>query len=215
MTSRVGASTAPCRARGGKDRMGFDEIYPEVARLSIVPEDRCRALFDLASRASVLDGDVAEVGVYKGGTALMLAEVFPRRTVYAFDTFGGMPGTADVLDVHKPGDFADTSIEAVRAALAGHANVDLRLGLFPETARGLESRVFCFAHFDGDLYQSCRDFISFFSPRMVPGGIMVFDDWEWHGCPGVKRAIGEAGLAVLESARYQCYSALPRRGRAM
>ena len=189
--------------------MGFEELYPRVARLTIVPPDRCRALFGLASRAAGLDGDVAEVGVYKGGTALMLSEVFPHRRVFAFDTFGGMPDTAGASDVHRAGDFSDTSLEAVRAALARHKNVEFRPGLFPATALGLESGRFCLAHFDGDLYQSCRDFIAFFRPRMSPGGVMVFDDWDWHGCPGVNRAIGEAGLAVVESARYQCYAVAP------
>lgn len=189
--------------------MEFEQVYQRVSRLTIVPPDRCRALFGLACRVATLDGDVAEVGVYKGGTALMLAEVLPHRTVHAFDTFGGMPDIAGPADVHKAGDFADTSLEAVRRALAGHPNVDLRPGLFPGTARGLESAHFCLAHFDGDLYQSCMDFIGFFSTRMVPGGIMVFDDWDWHGCPGVNRAIGEAGLDVIESARYQCYSVSP------
>lgn len=41
---------------------------------------------------------------------------------------------------------------------------------------------------------------------------MVFYDWEWHYCPGVKRAVREAGLAVIESAPYQCFSFFPQAG---
>ncbi len=47
---------------------------------------------------------------------------------------------------------------------------------------------------------------SFFWPRINPGGILVFDDWEWERCPGVRRAIDEAGLKVSVSARYQCFA---------
>src|SRR3954452_6474582 len=46
-----------------------------------------------ARSALQLSGEVAEVGVYKGGTARMLAKVFAPagKTVHLFDTFAGMP----------------------------------------------------------------------------------------------------------------------------
>jgi predicted O-methyltransferase YrrM len=174
-----------------------------MSGLTIVPPDRCRSLHSLASSIRNLNGQMAEVGVYKGGTALMLAELMPAKTLYAFDTFSGMPGTAGSRDVHRAGDFADTSLEAVRGRLKAYPNVEFRRGLFPGTAVGLEREFFCLAHFDGDLYQSCRDFIAFFWPRLVPGGLLVFDDWKWKGCPGVRTAIEEAGLPVAETALYQ------------
>lgn len=181
----------------------FDDVWPRMSGLTIVPPERCRSLHSLASGVRSLSGQLAEVGVYKGGTALMLAELMPAKTLYAFDTFNGMPGTAGSLDIHRAGDFADTSVEAVRSRLQAYPNVELRPGLFPGTAEGLEAEAFCLAHFDGDLYQSCKDFIAFFWPRLVPGGLLVFDDWKWKGCPGVRTAIQEAGLPVAETVLHQ------------
>jgi O-methyltransferase len=180
-----------------------------MSGLTIVPPYRCRSLHTLASGVRNLNGQVAEVGVYKGGTALMLAELMPAKRLYAFDTFTGMPGTAGSLDIHRAGDFADTSLEAVRGRLQAYPNVEFRRGLFPRTTEGLEREAFCLAHFDGDLYQSCRDFIAFFWPRLVPGGLLVFDDWNWKGCPGVGAAIEEVQLVVAETVLYQAVASKP------
>ena len=44
---------------------------------------------------------------------------------------------------------------------------------------------------DCDLLQSVRAALDYFVPRMVTGGTIVFDDYEWPHCPGVATAIHE------------------------
>jgi len=65
-----------------------------------------------------------------------------------------------------------------------------------------------FIYADVDIYQSTRSCLDFFYPRMVHGGVMIFDDYEWKGCPGVKKAISEflAGKNEIPiiTTRYQC-----------
>ena len=75
-------------------------------------------------------------------------------------------------------------------------NVILKRGLFPETTAGLEARRFAFVYVDFDYYISTRDAIALFAPRINPGGVMVFDDYEWPQCPGVAEAIEQIGLEV-------------------
>ena len=75
--------------------------YPEKARpLTLVSPDRCHLLYSLALQALNLNGEVWECGVYKGGTALLLASLIAekadpsrRPTIRLFDTFEGMPET--------------------------------------------------------------------------------------------------------------------------
>ncbi|MGM3941125.1 TylF/MycF family methyltransferase, partial [Salmonella sp. NW387] len=51
---------------------------------------------------------------------------------------------------------------------------------------------YCFVHVDVDLYQPTRDSIQFFYPRMVPGGIMLFDDYgSGMQSPGAARAVDD------------------------
>jgi hypothetical protein len=42
-----------------------------------------------------------------------------------------------------------------------------------------------------DYYQSTQAGIEIFWPRLVSGGVMVFDDFGWQACPGVERAANE------------------------
>lgn len=141
-------------------------------------------------QSAAIDGAMAELGVYKGGTAKLMADVAPLKKLFLFDTFDGMP-PEQLIDKHKAGDFADTSVEEVSQFLGERPNVDFRKGFFPETATGLEDEHFSFVHIDGDLYQSTLDSLIFFYPRMTPGGVIVFDDYEWPDCPGVKQAMDE------------------------
>ncbi len=82
-------------------------------------------------------------------------------------------------------------MHAVRAYLAPHPEVRLHTGVFPETAGALANRRFSFVHVDAVLYRSVLSACEFFYPRLVTGGVMVFDDYLPPHCPGEKRAVDE------------------------
>ena len=53
-----------------------------------------------------IKGDLAEVGVYMGGTLKMMADAFPDRDIYGFDTFEGFPNLHEKDgDMGSYGDF--------------------------------------------------------------------------------------------------------------
>ncbi len=91
--------------------------------------------FDQLMREGVR-GDVAELGVYKGNTATLLARMARRMgtTAWLLDTFEGFK--ADDLqgvDATRQQQFADTSVEAVRA-LVGDDGAKFVRGYFPKSA---------------------------------------------------------------------------------
>jgi hypothetical protein len=55
----------------------------------------------------------------------------------------------------------------------------------------VEDRRFKLVHIDVDLYQPTRDSVEFFYPRMVPGGVILCDDYGSTRCPGARRAMDE------------------------
>ena len=191
-------------------RYSFEQIHAQMRNLTLVSEDRCKALFDLAQEANKLEGDVAEIGVYKGGTAKLLAMSCSDKLVHLFDTFQGMPAKDDPsIDLHKEGDFNDTSLEVVQGALSECKNTKFYQGMFPETVDDTVSEKFSLVHSDVDLYQCNIDVLEYFYPKMVKGGIMVFDDYEWEGCPGIRKSLEEflndKPEQITVSAQYQCY----------
>ena len=167
----------------------FSRILDKVTKHSLVSSDRVWVLYSLARQAIHLEGEIWECGVYKGGTALMLAEIispYKDKRLRLFDTFDGMPTTDPDLDYHRKGDFSDNSLNAVRDRIGGLGNVCFHPGLMPETFSRLEGKKIAFAHVDVDIYQSVLDCCEFIFPRLTPGGIIVFDDYGFPSCPGVR-----------------------------
>jgi hypothetical protein len=156
---------------------------------SLISEDRLAVLRDEVLATNHLAGDAAELGVYRGGSAKVIAHYLQASArLHLFDTWMGIPETDSHPDgQHVQGDFAATYSD-VRAFL-GEEGMVYHLGVFPGTA--LENTWYRFVHFDGDTYQSTIAALEYFVPRMVAGGVMVFDDYGWWTCPGVARALHE------------------------
>lgn len=57
----------------------------------LVSPDREAAIAAYLKETSEIGGVCAEVGVYKGGSAKVIAENKGSRPLYAFDTFSGIP----------------------------------------------------------------------------------------------------------------------------
>ncbi|MGH7605410.1 MAG: TylF/MycF/NovP-related O-methyltransferase [Gemmatimonadaceae bacterium] len=163
---------------------------------SEIAEDTLHELAEAARAAP--PGDLVEVGVYKGGSATRLAEVAreQNRMLFLFDTFTGIPTADPEVDHHKIGDFGDTTLEAVRSAIP---EAIFKPGIFPETLTDDVGPI-ALAHIDCDQYASVKACCAAIAPRMVSGGVMVFDDYDV--LPGAKKAVEEAFAGrVVMSAR--------------
>jgi O-methyltransferase len=172
----------------------FQKLWQQARQFTLVPELDAYTIYQLIVSASRLKGgDIAEVGVYKGGTACILGHFADTtgRTLHLFDTFAGMPETDANKDWHRKGDFNDTSLAQVRRNLASVQRVEFHQGFFPATSGPVKNSTFCFVHVDVDIYQSVKDCCAFFYPRLQPAGVMVFDDYGKFTCPGALKAVDE------------------------
>lgn len=140
------------------------------------------------------NGNFAEFGVYKGGSAARLAVVAraQSRVLYLFDTFTGIPFKGPI-DGHNVGDFNDTSVDLVRAAIPDAVIVE---GIFPDSLFRMKDppHRLAFVHVDADQYESVRAAIEQFPRYMVQGGIMVFDDY--NCLDGATKAIQDWGARL-------------------
>jgi O-methyltransferase len=171
--------------------MTIEQCAAQGRGISAITPARLENLARAVMRTVDIPGDMAELGVYLGGSARVIASACPEKRLHLFDTFEGLPETeAAERDPHGhlgKGLFAGNAV-AVCATMRG-AKYELHPGLFPETVDRMEGR-FSFVHVDCDLYSSARAAIDWFWPRMSPGGIMFFDD---YGCDftGVTDAVEE------------------------
>jgi hypothetical protein len=129
-----------------------------------------------------IPGMALEFGVASGTTLRIVAEAFTERegTVAGFDVFSGLPETWRTG--FPVGEFAQESIPEVPGA-------QLVPGLFEDTLPSFlndESGPVAFLHLDADLYSSTKTVLDLLGDRLVPGSIVVFDEffnypgWQQH-----------------------------------
>ncbi len=176
----------------------FSKHYAAAKGRTLVYTDRCYILHALLTQAIGLPGEVWEFGVYKGGTAAMMAALLnqhaPNKSLRLFDTFAGLPDVVTGVDKHAKGDFSYPLINEVRSYVGGHHRypgmVAIEAGMIPEglLPKDLRREV-CFAHVDVDLRASTLAALTAVWPLLVTGGVVVVDDYGFPTCPGAKDAV--------------------------
>jgi len=149
-----------------------------------------------------IDGDFAELGVWRGNSAAILAAYAAEsgKRLFLFDTFSGFDGR-DLMgeDRARKGDFADTSIDFARKTI-GHDEITTYLkGFFPDSITPeVAERKFALVHIDCDLYKPISAALEFFYPRMPKGGMMILHDYSSGYWSGATQAIDEFYKATGE-----------------
>jgi len=139
-----------------------------------------------------IEGCFAELGVYKGETSQIIHLLAPERKFFLFDTFEGFP--IEYIEINNDKNrFKDTNLKVLMKNLGDLNNIIIKKGIFPETAKGLESEIFSFVHIDLDLYISTMKALEFFYPRVSKGGFILIHDYNnpFESNLGVKRAVKE------------------------
>ncbi len=175
----------------------FIEIYENIRSLTCVDVYRLHSLWNLTAQVRNLQGAILEVGVWKGGSGILMAtraeQTGQDAAVYLCDTFTGIVKTSDRDNHHLDGDFNDTSAAQVKADVLsrGLDRVAVLKGVFPEETAALVGVPLKLAHIDVDVYESARSTFAWIWPRMVSGGVIVFDDYGFASCRGITRFVNE------------------------
>jgi O-methyltransferase len=178
----------------------FLDLYKKAKPFTTLFQPRLYNLYCLANTVLGQNGDVFECGVYRGGSAFVLAELCRRHEtspdrLHLFDTFGGMPVADSNLDAYSIGSFHDTSLESVKELLTENPEINVHSGIIPETfekigGAGRETKI-RFAHIDVDQYQSTKDCVEYIFPRLANGAVMLIDDYGFPACYGAREAVDE------------------------
>ncbi len=150
-------------------------------------------MYSMVESVNKIQGDMAEVGVYKGRSArLMLEASSHKKHMHLFDTFSGLPlPSAEDLKEHafKGGEYYGSRKEVEDYLRDVEQEITLYEGVFPTTSEPIKDKVFSFVNIDVDLYQGTYDSLKFFYPRMARGGVIMSHDYAPEG--GVRDAILE------------------------
>jgi O-methyltransferase len=163
------------------------KIHREVPFL--LDDSEASQIFNAVQQTAKVEGDLAEVGVFRGGSAKLICEAKGDRPLHLFDTFEGLPppGARDATRF-AAGQYV-ALLEEVRQYLSGYPEVFFYKGFFPDTAGPIADRRFSFVHLDVDLYESTLNCLSYFYPRMNPGGVLMSHDYT--NAEGVRQAFDQ------------------------
>lgn len=178
----------------------FIGIYKLVKDATMVDIYRMYELYTLVFQLNKLpEGSIIEVGVWRGGTAALLAEAAKisgvKSTIFACDTFTGVVKAGGKDSKYTGGEHADTSRELVDELLFEKLqvkNVRVLEGVFPEeTSELIKDELFRLCHIDVDVYQSAKDINEWVWDRLVIGGMVVYDDFGFQTCDGITKYVNE------------------------
>ncbi|HVU23768.1 MAG TPA: TylF/MycF/NovP-related O-methyltransferase [Opitutus sp.] len=135
-----------------------------------------------------ISGDVAETGVWRGGSCMLVKALFQRhgvndRTIWLADSFRGLPPPRDRDDGDDLSGFEQLAVSAeqVRRNFARFGlldeNVRLLEGWFADTLPAAPIGRLAVLRLDGDLYSSTMDALQALYPRVSPGGFVIVDDY--------------------------------------
>ena len=185
------------------------EIWPAVKPRTMVGLEKLNFFCDAARYVSTvgLEGAIVECGVWRGGAMLGCAMVLDSlgdhsRDLYLFDTYAGMSEPTE-KDVHlwhgrtaeefleakaNPGApiWEVGQIEDVRAAFDETTYPKDRLhfikGKVEDTIPGEAPQQICILRLDTDWYESTKHELVHLYDRLVPGGVLIIDDYgSWAG----------------------------------
>lgn len=142
-----------------------------------------------------LTGNIAELGVFKGNSAFLLAKFASRINTqcYLFDTFEGFDNRDFSGNEKKrfEQDFSGTSLSEVKE-LVGEENAVYVQGFFPDSVQQTgDTGELILAHIDCDLEMPFRAALQYFYPRLKQGGFLIMHDYSSLYWPGAKNAIDE------------------------
>jgi len=165
----------------------------ELKLQTLLSLDRLANIMRYCELTKNLEGDVAEFGVFRGGSLELIAQLHPGKTAWGIDSFEGLPEPTQHDNHHKKGDFKEVEYENILGYFGTmHRNVNLLKGFSPDIFNNIDQyKKFCFVHIDVDLYESVAHGLAYFYPRMVDGGVILLDDYGWDTTEGAKRAVDE------------------------
>lgn len=190
----------------------FIQVYEKIKPFTMVEIERCYALYQSLLYISKYDikGDLVECGVWKGGSAMLMAYTLQQagitnRKIYLYDTYEGMakPGEMDGQSEKEEWEslrvndslnkMCYSPIEEVKANMAktGYPseNIVYIKGKVEDTIPSILPDGIALLRLDTDWYDSTRHELNFLYPLLSLKGVLLIDDYgAWEGA---RKAVDE------------------------
>ena len=170
----------------------MNQIESDIVESDFVREQTLALLANEIKRKNV-NGDVAELGVFRGDFSKKINKIFPDKMLYMFDTFEGFDKTDIRNDITLDwgevlGKFDNTNVNAVLNMMPNPKQCVIKKGFFPDTF-DLENVKFSFVSIDVDLYDPIKGGLEIFYPLLEQGGYIMVHDYNNIVYKGTRDAV--------------------------
>jgi O-methyltransferase len=226
--------TASLRAISGyvrtrQHRRNLMAVYEKYAAFTMIPPPEYVLNLQLAETVRGVDGAIVECGVWRGGMIAGMAEVLGNSREYVLcDSFQGLPKAQPIdgqaalawqSDTSSPGyhENCTAAEEVARTAMAlsPARRVQVVAGWFDKTLPHVHlDNGIALLRLDADWYESTMACLDALYQRVVPGGLVIIDDYyTWDGCA---RAVHDflshrkVSARIRQRADAICYIRVPK-----
>lgn len=150
--------------------------------------------------AKQLRGDFVECGTNTGIMSLAICDYIGfgglDKTFYLFDTFAGIPveqlNSAEIQAGRGVENaMYEDCFETAKANFAKYPNATLVRGKVPDTLTSVPISEVAYLCIDMNIAYPERAALEYFWPKLVTGGVVIFDDYGWMQCRRQKETIDE------------------------
>lgn len=167
-----------------------------------------RFSYQMAIKYANSPGVYVECGVAAGAQLIAMASGAPNKTIYALDSFEGIPlpsnkddqmpgiqmlSKTEQMMLPDPGKQVLVSSGATAVTLEDtvqhikNSGVNLKKiyfikGWFEETLPEFDCPPISILRLDGDLYNSTYVALKYLYPKVIDGGLVIIDDFKLQGC---------------------------------
>ena len=160
-----------------------------------------------------LKGHIVECGSWKGLSSFLMCHYlqkdkhsFMGENYHIVDSFEGLSTSTeeDIINrdlilkgmqrngkIFKEAGAYSGDKESVQQLLSSYPNIQYHKGWIPDVFNGMKKHKYKFAHIDLDIYEPISHTLNYLYPLMVPGGIIVCDDYGSMFWPGAQKAVDE------------------------
>ena len=169
----------------------FNDAYSKISNFTLNPKSRLFSIYELSNNYLLDNSTFIEVGTWKGGVCglVSLTNHDKNIDIYGCDTFSGVKNASDKDTFFKDGEYGDASKEDIQE-INEFSNHPIKIieGIFPDSVKDIVfQNPISMAHIDVDTYESAKQSFEFISRIMVPGGLIVLDDYGGWFTDGVTK----------------------------
>tara|TARA_B100000902_G_scaffold399521_1_gene470777 strand:- start:17 stop:781 length:765 start_codon:yes stop_codon:yes gene_type:complete len=182
-----------------KEDIEFQKYYRKYANLTMLDQVRLYTFWEAIENIESIDGDVIEVGSWKGGVSFLMAEKIrsmkQNKTVFAYDTFHGVVKSGIHDPYYKDNEHDEASLDEFNANIEKFKTINIEVfsGIYPDSfTNNISDNIkYSLAHIDVDTFQSAYDSFKYIWHRLSKNGIVIFDDYGFHQTNGIRICISQ------------------------